>query len=87
MSSKMLEKYGFILASRYRKKTILSLENKPKTPNQIALENNSNLTHISRALRELTEKEMTRCATPKRIKGRLYQLTSDGKEILKLLKK
>lgn len=87
MLSKMLEKYSYVLASKYRTKIILSLEIKPKTPSQIASETGSNLTHISRALRELTKKELTKCVTPKKVKGRLYQLTSDGKEILKILKK
>lgn len=86
-SEKILKKYGFVLASKYRKDVVLALEGKPKTPKEISMETNCGLTHVSRSLQELTKNEITKCATPERIKGRIYQLTDVGKEILKLLKK
>lgn len=86
-SEKNLEKYGFVLASKYRKNVIVSLENKPKTPKQISIEMDCNLTHVSRALQELVKNKLIRCATPERIKGRIYQLTEEGKNILILFKK
>ena len=86
-SEENLNKYGFVLASKYRKNVVLVLESKPKTPKEISIEINCDLTHVSRALRELTNNRITRCATPERVKGRIYQLTNSGIEILKLLKK
>jgi len=82
----LVDRYSFVLASSYRKKVILSIEKKPKTPKEISEEKNVYLVHISRALRELTKKGLTICVTPKKVKGRLYQLTVDGEKILEYLK-
>jgi len=81
----MWENYGFVIASRYRQKVIMSLRNTPKTPAQISSETGISLTHISRALREMTKEEIVECLTPERIKGRVYQLTEKGKKIVELL--
>ncbi|MDI6917743.1 MAG: hypothetical protein QMC80_08120 [Thermoplasmatales archaeon] len=82
----MWEKYGFAWASKYRQKVLLSLEERPKTPMQISIEISVNLTHVSRALRELAKKGIVECITPKMVKGRIYKLTTKGKEVVKLLK-
>lgn len=82
----MWEKYGFAWASKYRQKVIISLEEKPKIPTEISAETQINLTHISRALRELVKAKIVTCLTPKRAKGRIYKLTGEGKKIAKLLK-
>ena len=83
----ILKKYGFTVASKYRKNVVIALGHKPKTPKEISLETNCGLTHISRALQELLKKDIVRCVTPNRVKGRIYQLTVKGEEIFKLLKR
>lgn len=86
MDPALLNKYSFVVASSYRKKVILALEKKPKTPKEISEEINIYMVHISRTLRELTKEGLTKCITPEKVKGRLYQLTADGKKILVILK-
>ena len=43
------------------------------------------LSHTSRALRELAEKGLVKCGTPKATKNRFYEITRTGKDILKQL--
>lgn len=74
---------GFVLASEYRKKVILSLQDKPSTPSIISEKTKIYPSHISNTLSELVEKKLVVCLTPKLKKGRLYELTKTGKELLK----
>jgi len=79
--------YGQVVASKYRKVVILALYGRPMTPTEISKEMNLNITHVSRALHELVEKQAVVCLTPVRKKGRIYSLTEKGIEIAKILKK
>lgn len=76
---------GFVLASEYRKKVMIVLQNKPTTPSIISDETKIYPSHISNTLSELVEKKLVVCLTPKLKKGRLYELTVNGKKILKKL--
>lgn len=76
---------GFILASNYRKKVLLALQEKTDTPSEIAEKTKIYPSHISNTLSELVEKKLVVCLTPKLKKGRLYELTANGKKILKNL--
>lgn len=87
MDTQTLENYSFTISSKYRKDALISLDHKPKTPKDIADETKSNLTHVSRALRELTEKKLVECLTPSKSKFRLYQLTTCGHDVLSQLQK
>jgi len=78
--------YGFALISKYRRIILRSLLESPKTPTQIANEHYCNVSHISRALRELKEKGLVKCLNPERRKGRVYALTDKGLRIAKRLK-
>ncbi|MBN4046131.1 hypothetical protein JYT57_00445 [Nitrosarchaeum koreense] len=74
---------GFVLASEYRKKVMITLEDKASTPSVIAEKTKIYPSHISNTLKELVEKKLVVCLTPKLKKGRLYELTTNGKKILK----
>lgn len=74
---------GYIKASNYRKNIIKSLEDKKLTPVELAKETSIPLSHVSNTLAELLEKDLVICLTPKLKKGRLYELTANGKKILK----
>lgn len=74
---------GFVLASEYRKKVMITLQDKSSTPSIISEKTNIYPSHVSTTLAELVEKKLVVCATPKLRKGRLYELTTTGKEILK----
>ena len=74
------ENIGFVASSEYRRKVLDSLEN-PKMPSTLSKELNINKTHISRALKELLDREMIECKNPKTKKGKFYQMTIYGKVV------
>ena len=49
----------------------------------MAKETDIPLSHVSNTLAELVEKNLAVCLTPELKKGRLYELTVNGKKILK----
>ncbi|KXB07859.1 hypothetical protein AKJ58_01595 [candidate division MSBL1 archaeon SCGC-AAA385D11] len=81
------DKYGFVSASKYRKKVVLALQKKPKTPKEIEEEVGYHLSHVSNTLGELSDEGIVRCLTEKRSKGRVYGLTKLGEEIAQQLVK
>lgn len=74
---------GYIKASKYRYQIMSALNAKHKTPKEITEELNYYISHVSAILRELVEKELVICLTPKRRKGKLFTLSEEGKKILK----
>ncbi len=78
--------YSYVIRSKNRKKVLLALTN-PKTPTQIAEELGINLSHVSRALKELEIKRIVECLTPEEKIGRIYSRTSIGEEIAEKLTK
>ena len=81
------EKYGFVISSNYRKKVIISLSDGPKTPKEIADETNLYISHVSKTLSELQSVGLVLCLTPTLKRGRVYKLTTNGKEISKYIKR
>jgi len=75
------EKFSYVIASKRRKDIILILLKGPKTPKQISESTGIRLSHTSNLLSGLVQKQIVICLTPKRLKGRLYDLTDDGKKI------
>ncbi|MHA1765029.1 MAG: winged helix DNA-binding protein [Promethearchaeota archaeon] len=76
---------GFVLASNYRKKVIKALKKFPKTPKLISEITNIRIVHVSRTIKELTERGLVECLTPNRVKGKLFQLTEKGRDLLKFI--
>ncbi len=81
------EKYGYVLASKYRIIVSILLLESPKTPTQIQKKTKVAISHISRALNELLAKEIVKCLNPNAIKGRIYNLSEEGREIVKEVQK
>ena len=81
------DKYGHVLASKYRKDIVLSLSEKPKTPKEMAEETNYYLSHISNTLKDLSDNNIVKCLTENRDKGRIYDLTKLGKDIADQIKR
>ena len=81
----MWDELSFV-QGKLRKACLLALENGPKTPSLISRALGANLSHVSRALRELEAKGLVKCMT-KAPKNRIYQITDDGSELLRLMKK
>lgn len=76
------ELVSFINRSRQRRKILLALRS-PATPSKLSKETGMYLTHVSRALRELTEKGLAECLTPKERVEKYYRITALGENVLK----
>jgi DNA-binding MarR family transcriptional regulator len=72
--------YSFVVRGQNRRKVLLALE-KEKTPTQVAEETKLNLSHVSRALKELTERGLVECVTPEEKVGRIYRATPEGETV------
>lgn len=80
-TSKRLDKYGFVTASRYRRRIVSTLKMSPMTPKQISNEISISLSHVSTTLAALKKEAIVECINPQRKKGRVYRLTETGKWI------
>lgn len=54
----------------------------PKTPKMLSMETDFHLSHISRALTELQNKDLIICNNPQSRKGKFFSITPKGREIL-----
>lgn len=81
-----LELVAYIKASEHRQNIVKYLSDDLKTPSEIGDELDIRTNHISNLLADLRKHDIVICATPNVRKGRLYQLTDKGKEILNYLK-
>lgn len=86
-SEKYWNNHGYVIASKYRKIVLRALAEGPKTPTQIANESGCNVPHISRSLRELEKRNLVKCLSPDRRKGRLYNITNEGSKIVSALER
>ncbi len=75
------DKYSFVIRAKNRTKILRALS-KIKTPTQLAEELGLNLSHTSRALRELEKKGLIECLTPDENVGRIYTRTELGEKIV-----
>jgi predicted transcriptional regulator len=78
--------YGYVIASEYRRRIILSLFDRPKSPKEISEETKLYLSHVSLTIYDLVKKGLVECLTPNLKKGKIFSLTTTGKEIAELLK-
>jgi DNA-binding MarR family transcriptional regulator len=70
---------GFVISSNYRVTVLRRLNQGPATPSQIANDEDIAITHVSRALRELGERDLVELLVPEnRRKGRVYGITDGG---------
>lgn len=76
------EDVGYILGSDYRTETVTALEESKKQPSEIAEKTGIKISHVSRALNQLSERGLVEVLNPEAKKGRLYALTDDGQEVL-----
>lgn len=84
------ELISYIKRGKNRKKVFMVMENSIM-PSEISNKvygssSNTNFTLVSRALGELSEKELIKVVNPEEKTGRLYQLTPKGKKIQDKLK-
>lgn len=73
---------SFVFSSELRLKTLLELSKSEFTPKQLSLSLDKPISHISKALRELRNKGLVECLTPKMRKARFYTITRLGTQVL-----
>jgi len=78
---------GYVISSKYRKEVLFHLFSSPNIPSQIALKISKHAVHVSRAIKELQNKELIYCITPKAKKGRVYAITDIGKKVVETIPK
>lgn len=76
----------FIKLSKNREKIFKALDGETLKPTNISKKTNIPSNNVSRILSQLREKNLVRLLNPETKRGRLYELTDYGKEILDLMK-
>lgn len=77
---------GWVKASSYRNRVMINLGNKTKTPSSIARDSQIKMNHVSMVLKALKEKKLIVCLNEDSKKGRLYQMTDLGKQVVQAVK-
>ncbi|WP_458404020.1 winged helix-turn-helix domain-containing protein [Methanobrevibacter sp.] len=78
---------GFVKVSPTRYKTLKILESHFLMPTEISKSTGLRPTQVSNALHELKEKNLVKCLNEDASKGRIYQNTPLGMEILNIIDK
>jgi DNA-binding MarR family transcriptional regulator len=82
---KLLEIVGYVKVSEYRTQTLKFIGTSRKMPSEIAKELGIGTSHASNVLRSLKKYDLVVCSNPNVRKGRLYENTQLGHEILRNL--
>ncbi|WP_299523672.1 winged helix-turn-helix domain-containing protein [uncultured Methanobrevibacter sp.] len=77
---------GFIKISTTRQKILKCLEDNYMLPSEIASKTDLGTTQVSNALSDLKNKKLVECINEEDKKGRIYEVTKLGKEVLTHLK-
>ena len=73
---------GYVISSDHRVVVLGRLAEGPATPTRIAEDVELSVSHVSRALGSLREKELVELLVPEdRRKGRVYGITSKGEKV------
>lgn len=86
MDDKILILTEFVNQSHNRTKVLKSIGNNILKPTEITKKTNIHMNNVSRSLKQLKEKGLVHLLNPDSKRGRLYQLTYEGKKVLKNLK-
>ena len=72
-------------SSSYRKNILILLHKKEMTPRELEKETKIKISHISRALKELSKLGLVKCLTPSIRRSKIYSITKLGGDILEKL--
>jgi len=78
---------SYIISSTLRFKIMIELNKGVNIPTKLAKNVGYPISHVSKTLKELEEKALIKCLTPKRRKGKIYEISLLGKEILSNINK
>lgn len=84
MEEEKIKLLSFIKSSSNRYEILKKLKNKIYTPSEIAEKTSLKLNNISYYLNQLKEKQLIVCLNENDKKGRLYQATELGREVLEV---
>lgn len=73
---------SFVLRAKNRKHVLSLLSNEALTPAQLMKRTGMYESHVSRAIKELSEQGLIKCENPNERRFRFYKITKLGKEIL-----
>ena len=76
----------FVKLSKNREKVLKALENETLKPTDISKKTDIHRNNVNRILSQLREKDLVLLLNPENKRGRLYELTDYGQEILNLMK-
>lgn len=75
------DELSFVLTTEKRTSVLVALRT-PATPLMIAKETKITKEHVSRLLKKFVEMGLAECKTPGKRKGKIFELTAKGREIL-----
>lgn len=86
---KMIELLSYVKLSTYRVKVLLALNKQEKfvLASELSKIIDIRITHIGATLKELTDKKLAFCPNPDVKRGKLYEITDNGRDIADYLEK
>lgn len=78
---------SYVISSTLRFKLIIELNKEEKIPSKLSEILKVPISHISKTLSDLEEKDLVKCLTPSRRKGRFYSITPSGVKVLSEINK
>jgi len=78
---------SFVTSSKVRFKILIELNKGKKTPSELANIIKNPISHVSSTTKELEDKNLIKCLTPERRKGKFYVITDVGKDLLDFISK
>lgn len=82
----LLDEAAYVMGSRYRTSVLETLAEQPSTPTQMAKQHNVAVSHVSRALSELDDRNIVQSHSSGS-RTKLFSLTSHGERIVDLVDK
>ena len=83
VGDRLWEDFSFVAASGYRERVLHALSEKPKFPKDIGRETSLRITHVSRALREMSGRGLVACLNAQaKARGRIYGATETGARLI-----
>lgn len=80
----ILDETAYVIGSRYRVSVLETLSSQPSTPTQIAEKHDIAVSHTSRALSELSERNIVQSHSGGS-RSKLFSLTSRGERVIDMI--
>jgi len=85
MENEIIKEVSYVKMSKHRKRTLLSLKENIKLPSEITKDENMVFSDVSKSLTLLKERNLIKCLNETDNQGRLYKITTKGKEVIKYI--